>query len=250
MLENMTDQNVISHVEAFARLDEVMGNYGFAQVSSKPDTRDDTQRSEHPSGVKKILKHRPREVHPKASVWKVWKKKTDTAVISVYAAPLAEENWDVNGGVGFLTERFKNGAVSNQFKPIHAFIDGTYINQGGQINVRVSPLSPDKKSETSARSRKHVKSLLKREGYTRDAAPFIGGRNLSETWSLKVSGHVKEIITFNKLDKEHRDMIRHLLSDVKSRRLHGINNDFYTNSETLLYRLVTNFKNEPAPGAE
>ncbi|MCE7886257.1 MAG: hypothetical protein DYH13_01975 [Alphaproteobacteria bacterium PRO2] len=243
------DQAVITNEEAFARLDKVLSVYGFTKVFSKPDMRDEAEKSEHPSRVKSVLRHRPREVHPKASVWNAWKKRTDKAVITVYASPSpsVEENWDVKGAADFLTQRFEHGAVMNKFKPLRAYDNGSFRDAGGQVAIRVSPLLPEMRSETSARNRKHITSLLKHEGFVRDNAPVIGGKKISETWSKVLSGHAKEIITFNRLDKEHRDMIRHLLEDIKSHKLYGIRNEIYTDNETLIYQLVTDFENEPVP---
>lgn len=101
-------------------------------------------------------------------------------------------------------------------------------------------------SESSARRRKHLTSLLRREGFTLDDTRYLGAQKLSETWS-KVSGHFKETITFNKFDHEHRDIIRGLLRGIRSPKLAGTDSLLYTDRNTMYYKITHHFQAAPAP---
>lgn len=99
-------------------------------------------------------------------------------------------------------------------------------------------------SESSARRRKHLTSLLKREGFTLDDKCYLGTQRLSETWS-KISGHLKETMTFNKFDHEHRDIIRDLLRGIRSPNLKGTDTALYTDRYTFHYKMTHNFQAAP-----
>lgn len=99
--------------------------------------------------------------------------------------------------------------------------------------------------ESSECRRKHLTSLLKREGFTLDEKRYLGAQRLSETWS-RISGHVKETITFNKFDHEHRDIIRDLLCGIRPPKLIGTDTLLYTDRNTFHYKITHNFQTAPA----
>jgi hypothetical protein len=99
-------------------------------------------------------------------------------------------------------------------------------------------------SETHARRRKHLSSLFKREGFVREETRYLGGQRVSETWS-RVSLDMKETMTFNKFDHEHRDIIRDLVRGIRSEKLKGTDTLLYTDRSTFLYKITHNFRSPP-----
>lgn len=134
------------------------------------------------------------------------------------------------------------------------------FNEGANpihVTLHTEPTN-DRYNETSARRRKHLTSSLKRAGFKRDQViihPTEGsqdGKNANrflkhtEVWS-KISGHEKQKLTFNKFDTEHRDIVRDLLRDIKSLKLSGAGNAFYTKDFTFLYETSPHFESPHGP---
>ena len=66
--------------------------------------------------------------------------------------------------------------------------DKNHAGSEFKIDEVSQPIS--RHSETSYRRRKHLTSLLKREGFVHEETRLLGEQRLSETWS-KVSGYTK-----------------------------------------------------------